>query len=102
MKEYGKLVRDRIPGIIRSKGEKCETHVAGDEEYRSLLALKLVEEAKEFAEEPGVDELADVLEVIEAIHAVYGIDPDKTGAARLEKRGKRGGFEERIVLDRAD
>ena len=37
MKEYNKLVRDKIPEIIRADGKECEIRVAeGKEKYEFL------------------------------------------------------------------
>lgn len=41
---YDKLVRDRIPEIIRKAGKTPFTRVAGDGELRSPLEAKLKEE----------------------------------------------------------
>ncbi|TAE56625.1 MAG: hypothetical protein EAZ88_03705 [Oscillatoriales cyanobacterium] len=49
-KKYYKLVRDRIPDIIRESGNECETAVLSDEEYRQALRQKLIEEAAEVAQ----------------------------------------------------
>ncbi|MGW7304008.1 nucleoside triphosphate pyrophosphohydrolase [Streptomyces sp. NPDC054835] len=44
----GKLVRDRIPQIIRNDGAEPVTYIAGLEEYRARLREKLGEEVAEF------------------------------------------------------
>ena len=43
-REYDKLVRDKIPEIIRETGERPIVHVADDAEYADRLADKLDEE----------------------------------------------------------
>jgi predicted house-cleaning noncanonical NTP pyrophosphatase (MazG superfamily) len=96
MTPYNKLVRDKIPEILDKKGVSYEKRLAGPEEYQAELIKKLVEEAQEFAEAGSKEELADVLEVIEALKLL----PDYAGVeeVRLAKRAERGGFEGRIVL----
>jgi len=69
-KEYHKLVRDRIPEIIRKSGNECEVVILSDAEYCQALRQKLMEEAGEAAEANGEDlvaELADLYEVIDAL-----------------------------------
>ena len=71
--EFPKLVRDSIPAIIQAKtGAPARTTVCADSaEYLSYLLRELVEEASEakFSGERGnlEEELADVLEVVDAI-----------------------------------
>lgn len=96
---YHKLVRDRIPEIIKENGAECVTHVAKDEEYRRLLQHKLNEEVTEFLANPCAEEIADVLEVIEAIARVEGIMIDEIKREKLKKRVNRGSFNKRIVLE---
>ena len=62
-----KLVRDKIPDIIRQKGRVPVTHVAEDDEYWDKLQDKLKEEVHEFLKDGEVDELVDVLEVVHAL-----------------------------------
>jgi predicted house-cleaning noncanonical NTP pyrophosphatase (MazG superfamily) len=45
--DYNKLVRDRIPQIIESRGDRAITRVLGEAAYRDALLAKLVEEAQE-------------------------------------------------------
>ena len=100
--EYDKLVRDRIPAVIRENDETPVTHVAESEEYRRRLREKLCEEAAEFRESDEPSELADVLEVIAAIRDAENIDADELERLREEKAEKRGRFEEGIVLERVE
>ncbi|MGW1836052.1 pyrophosphohydrolase domain-containing protein [Streptomyces sp. BBFR2] len=96
----GKLVRDRIPQIIRDDGAEPVIRTAGPEEYRRRLRDKLGEEVTEFltADEPDApEELADVLEVIHALAADLGITPDQLEKLRETKARDRGGFTERLV-----
>jgi len=95
VKKYDKLVRDKIPDIIESQGKKCKLYVATGYDYHNRLKDKLLEEAKEFFENPCVEELADVQEVIEALADIHRWDV--TGA-RLKKTVERGGFWRRYVL----
>lgn len=94
-----KLVRDRIPEIIRENGETPITHVAEGEEYDQWLGEKLVEEACEFAEDGTRDELADVLEVVYAVCEHRGIEWGEIERMRAEKADERGGFADGIVLE---
>lgn len=100
-REYDKLVRDRIPEIIRRNGGECAVEIMNDEDYRRALRRKLVEEAIEAAEAgPGqlVTELSDLAEVIDAVLAVEGIDRASVQAAQQRRRAERGGFNERLRL----
>jgi predicted house-cleaning noncanonical NTP pyrophosphatase (MazG superfamily) len=99
--QYHKLVRDRIPEIIRRDGRECATEMMTEEAYRQALLQKLLEEAHEAAAvgpEKLVEELADLYEVIDAIMAAYGIEREAVLAKQAHKRAERGGFERRIRL----
>lgn len=96
---YGKLVRDRIPELIEDHQESCVTHEATHEEYRQALRAKLVEEVTEFLESETLDELADILEVIHSLSALSGVTREKLLGRQREKRDKRGGFDQKIILD---
>jgi predicted house-cleaning noncanonical NTP pyrophosphatase (MazG superfamily) len=94
-----KLVRDRIPEIIRSRGESPLVHVATDVEYDSALLVKLEEEVKEFTESGSVEELADILEVVDAICSHRHIDRLVLLRAQMEKAKSRGRFSKRLILE---
>ena len=99
--EHNKLVRDKIPEIIRNSGNQCETATLSNLNYIEALREKLVEEANEAAiakPEELAQELADVYEVMDALMAASGIEPEKVREIQKEKRSQRGGFDNRIKL----
>lgn len=95
---YNKLVRDRIPEIIRSSGKACMTETLSAEEYVRMLDAKLDEELAEYHIDQNIEELADLLEVIYAAAAARGWTPDSLEKVRAKKARERGGFEKRILL----
>jgi predicted house-cleaning noncanonical NTP pyrophosphatase (MazG superfamily) len=93
-----KLVRDKIPQIIRSKGLEPIVRVAGTEEYRDSLRDKLREEVEEFlASDDDPEELADILEVLFALAEQAGNDRQQLEKLRAAKAEERGGFADRII-----
>ncbi len=96
--KYRKLVRDRIPQIIESQGKTCVTEVLSREVYIQMLDEKLGEELAEYQESKSLEELADLLEVMEAVVTARGYTWEQLLATRDEKREKRGGFQNRILL----
>lgn len=99
MKVYNKLVRDRIPEIIKANGETPIIHKLDDENYSRELNKKLIEEVKEFIEDGSMEELADVQEVIHGILLLKGKTIEDLEDVRREKFEKRGGFAKRIFLE---
>ena len=97
-----KLVRDKIVEIISEEGRNCEYHVAVGDEYERRLKDKLVEEINEFFEDPCVMEMADILEVLEAMKKFYKLDPYIVSIEQSNKRWEKGGFYDGIVLDKLE
>jgi predicted house-cleaning noncanonical NTP pyrophosphatase (MazG superfamily) len=95
----GKLVRDRIPEIMRSDGLDPQVEILGDAAFEEALRAKLREEADEFLADGRVEELADLLEVIGELARRRGVSMDELERMRLDKRAKRGGFEEGLFLE---
>jgi predicted house-cleaning noncanonical NTP pyrophosphatase (MazG superfamily) len=94
----GKLVRDKIPQIIRSKGQEPVVHKASAEEYKIRLRDKLREEVEEYlASDNDREELADILEVLYALARQAGTDQQQLEKLRAAKAEKRGGFADQIV-----
>ena len=94
-----KLVRDKIPDIIKEDGKECKYHVANYEEHKTRLYEKLREELDEFIEEPSEEEMADMYEVLLAICRLHGLSMWNVQHVAADKRTQRGGFQGRIVLE---
>ena len=95
---YNKLVRDKIPQLIASDGNRCATRVLSDEEYLKMVDAKLSEELDEYLESGSAEELADLMEVIRAAAAARGYSYEQLEEIRTEKAEKRGGFEKKLLL----
>lgn len=98
MKVYNKLVRDKIPKIIESSGNKCEIEVVSDDVALEYLYKKLNEEVGELLEDKNLDEIADVMEVLFAIASKYGYGEEDVLSRRNEKKDSRGGFKDNLIL----
>ena len=98
MKTYHKLVRDRIPEIIEADVKTCVCETLSDEEYIRLRDDKLSEELAEYQESKSQEELADLLEVMQAVVRARGWTLDELEQVRADKVAERGGFAKKILL----
>ena len=103
MKDPEKLVRDKFDTILPSR----EFRIATKEELPHFLALKIVEEAEELAEEIEAgdiekiaDELGDVLDVVWAISSLYKIPKSELIKRQSSKMKERGLFNRGLLLKR--
>jgi predicted house-cleaning noncanonical NTP pyrophosphatase (MazG superfamily) len=96
MGKYNKLVRDKIPEMLDKKGISYEKRIASDNEYKIELIKKLDEEVKEFLEDNITEELADIIEVIEALKRLP--EYNDVEEVRIQKLKDRGGFDKKIIL----
>lgn len=101
---YNKLVRDKIPEIIKESGKQSFTRILDEEEYVTELKKKLFEETKEVSEAKNDDELreemADVVEILAALAITTGKNLGDIIKIASSKRTKRGGFDKRIFLEK--
>ena len=98
-----KLVRDNIPDIILSNEETPVTRILNDEEYKKALEEKLYEEYEEVLSAGGTErceELADMVEVIRALAKLENKSLEDIISLAEDKRAKRGGFDDRIYLEK--
>ncbi len=89
-----KLVRDAVATKLVTDTINYEPITDRDEAIK-LLRAKLIEEAVEYALDPSAHELADVLEVVEALTmhdpAISG-GMEEVRRQQLAKRASRGSF----------
>lgn len=96
---FDKLVRDRIPEIIREEGAIPKTRKVSGQEYTEYLHRKLKEEVQEFLNDPSIEELADVHEVLDSIADKMGHDEGDIIGKRMDKSSMNGSFNRQIVLE---
>jgi predicted house-cleaning noncanonical NTP pyrophosphatase (MazG superfamily) len=99
---YEKIIRDLIPTIIRRTGGVARVRTLPSDEAITLLIRKLIEESYEaWQSDPEhlAGELADILEVVDALREHTGISSEELERVRENKRAKRGGFQNLIFLE---
>ncbi|HSH56001.1 MAG TPA: nucleoside triphosphate pyrophosphohydrolase [Candidatus Limnocylindrales bacterium] len=99
MSKPQKLVRDNIPAIIESQGNKTITRTLSHSEYHEQLERKLQEEVAEFLHARNIEELADILEVVYALAAIRNVSPEQIEKIRKKKAATNGAFKDRIFLE---
>ncbi|MGC9155740.1 MAG: nucleoside triphosphate pyrophosphohydrolase [Ferrimicrobium sp.] len=98
MRDAPKLVRDNVPTIIDASGRHAVTRVLRESEMTLALRHKLQEETSEYLDDPCLEELSDILEVIHALLGSHHATWDQLEAVRVTKRRTHGGFDGRIFL----
>lgn len=102
MPTYNKLIRDKIPQIIKANGKTPTTRILNEDEYLEELCKKTQEELTEYIEaktKPDkLEELSDLLELINALAEHEGTTLEEIDKIRRKKAEERGGFQDRIFL----
>lgn len=94
-----KLIRDKIPEILKSKRIAYSIRKASEEEYRNKLKEKLKEEVNEYLKDENKEELADIQEVLLAIYRLNKYTKQEIEKIRQKKAMEKGQFKKRILLD---
>ncbi len=98
----GRLVRDQVPRLVREAGHSVSFREAVGEERARFLKRKVAEEAAELlAAGPGEEreEVADLLEALEALLVERGVARDDLKLVKEAKRRRRGAFERCFVVE---
>ena len=98
---YNKLVRDKIPEIIKANNENPIIEILDDKRYKEELEKKLYEEYLEVIESSGInrlEELADMLEIIKSLAALENKELEDIIEIADKKNEKRGSFNNKIYL----
>lgn len=98
IKVYNKLVRDNIPEICRSNNQTAVTEILDDSSYKTALKNKLNEEVNEYLESGDAQELADILEVVEALADTDNKTFSDIMDIKSRKLKKNGAFKKRLFL----
>lgn len=100
--EYRKLVRDNIPEIIEEDNGDAEIRELDEGERYHALKDKLIEEVDEFLDDDDPEELADILEVVDALRGCHHISREELRTIRNNKAESRGRFDEGYYLVSAE
>ncbi|MFJ8452482.1 phosphoribosyl-ATP pyrophosphohydrolase [Bacillus paramycoides] len=102
MPTYNKLVRNKIPQIIKNNGKTPTTRILPEGEYIKEICKKTEEELNEYLEAKTkphkLEELADLLELINALAEHEGTTLEEINTIRKKKADERGGFQNRTFL----
>lgn len=98
MVKYNKLVRDHIPNIIKSQNRTPIFSILDDESYIKALDKKLLEEVNEYLSSNDKEELADILEVLDAIMVYRNINDQEMTKLKESKNKNNGKFNKRYFL----
>ena len=105
MIQTNKLVRDKVCQVLADRGiaKKTKMRYVRDKEYETFLYAKLMEECAEVigsnTTEQITEELADLLEVVEAIRMHAGVSEMELREAKTQKFCDKGGFFEVCVME---
>lgn len=98
-----KLGRDKGAEMFKTEGITPRYRTISGQELREALKCKLMEEAHEVCESNSAQELtaelADVLEVVDALCKAYALNREDVEQVKQKKYRERGGFEEGFYLE---
>lgn len=90
MPTYNKLIRNKIPQIIKANGKTPTTRILPEDEYIKELCKKTQEELTEYIEaktKPDkLEELSDLLELINALAEQEGTTLEEINNIRKRKQ----------------
>lgn len=100
---YNKLVRDGIPAHLDEYKLTYDIRpITDDAIFEQEVRKKIVEEALEVQaagnREELIKEMADVAEVLRVLQGIHGVTPEEVEVARVAKRDKKGGFDQRLFV----
>jgi len=94
--QFNKLIRSHLPERMKEEGVELYGRHLSKDEFAQELKNKLIEEALEVKDTDSRDnlvrELADIMEVVEAILLANGITSEEVERERVVKRKINGHF----------
>ena len=102
IKQYNKLIRDKILEIIKRAGERPYWRILNKKEYFKEVKKKVVEEAKELTKaknkEEIINEVVDIQELLDVLISELGLTKSQIKKQQKIKNKKRGGFKGKLFL----
>lgn len=99
-----KLVRDKLPVVYESIGQKAKLKILSKNEHAYALIDKIIEEARELQDtgltrDEIIGEIADVQQALDDYRAVQGITDEEIAATQKAKFDEKGGFSEGAYIE---
>jgi len=100
--KYNKLIRDRIPEIVKKVGWKPTVRKLRKDEFLHALKKKVSEEARELIRAKNkkgiINEIVDIQELLDTLTSEIKLTKPHIKKLQSVKRKKRGGFKKRLFL----
>lgn len=97
-----KLVRDKIPSVIKTNKKFKFRKIKSDKEFCKFLKLKLLEESQEVVRAESdndlIEEIVDIMEIVDELIKFLRLDTKEIKELREKKRQTRGGFSKRLMI----
>lgn len=104
--KYNKLVRDKMVERSEATGSIVHWQKLNDTDFEQALRIKCMEEAEEIfsagTKQDLLEELADMLEIMNAFCDIYEVTLQDVVAIQKEKYQERGGFKDHIFISTAE
>lgn len=104
--QYNKAIRDKIPLVMKRNGASYRVSKLSSAKFKKELLKKVGEEASALPplrkKDDIANELADTLDVIEAVRHIYGISKKTIRAHQKKAMARKGGFKKRLYLHWAE
>lgn len=101
--KLNKLVRDKLPAIYKSLGEKAVIRKLSKTQLSKALVEKIIEETSEITDQTSktelIEEISDIQQVLDDLKSIHGISESKVAEIQAKKKAKKGGFLEGIFVE---
>ena len=99
---YNKLIRDRIPEIIKDDNKLCEVRILDNSEFSREVYRKLLEEMTELSNASSrdeiINEMADIHELLDTLRDIHNIHLNEVLTKQISKGLTNGKFERKLFL----
>lgn len=106
IKIYRKLVRDRIPAIIKADGMHPVMRKLTEKKFKEEVLKKIIEEAEEIhkanSHKELIKEFADLHEIVATAMSAHRISSKEVQKIRAKRHKERGGFKKRVFLEKVE